>query len=200
MARLDEEFDVGVHEWDGHCNGATVGKYKVAVLPESFDNAENVVPTAAVETGAVLTELVDDLVHFKGSEDGLDQDSASDGAARHLNVVLSQAEHIVPETGLEMRLHLWEVEVWACSSLNKLPSIVEEVQAEVEQAAGDWFAIDSEVDLVEVPASSAADECRKGAVGTELVFLLALLEVDFLADCVVEVKLSVNHVVPSRCV
>ena len=47
-----------------------------------------------------------------------------------------------------------------------------------------------------MPAARTADEGRKDAVGAELVFFLALLEVDLAADGVVEVELAVDHVVP----
>jgi hypothetical protein len=61
VACLDEELDVGVHEGRGHGDGVAVGKDKVGVLAETLDGAEDVVPAAAVETGGVVAELVDDL-------------------------------------------------------------------------------------------------------------------------------------------
>lgn len=62
MAGLDEELDVRIHEWDGHGHGGTVGKDEVGVLAEALDGAEDVVPSAAVEAGAVIAKLVDDLI------------------------------------------------------------------------------------------------------------------------------------------
>jgi len=61
VAGLDEEFDVGFHEWHCHGNSAAIWEYEVGVLSEAFDHAEHVVPPAAVETGTVFAELVDDL-------------------------------------------------------------------------------------------------------------------------------------------
>ena len=98
-----------------------------------------------------------------------------------------------------MRLHLGQVEVWSGSALDKLMCVVEEVESKVEQSTRDGLAINCEVLLLQVPASRASDECGQCSVGAELVLLLALLEVDLLADGVVEVELSVDHVVPCWC-
>lgn len=138
------------------------------------------------------------LVHLEGGGDGLNQDGAPDGAALHANVVLGQVEDVVPQACLEMRLHLGQVEVRPRAALDQLMCVVEEVEAEVEEAARDGLAVDSEVLLLEMPAAGAGDERGEGAVGAQLVLLLALLEVDLLADGVVEVQLAVDHVVPCR--
>jgi hypothetical protein len=162
----------------------------------------------------VIAELVDDLcrnqyspdmftvcrtylVHLKGSGDSLDQDGTTDGSTPHANIVLGHVEDIIPQPSLEMRLHLGQVEVWSRSALDELVCVVEEVQSEVEQSTGDWLAVDREVLLLEMPSSRASNECGECPVGAELVLLLALLEVDLLADGVVEVELAVDHVVPS---
>lgn len=55
VAGLDEQAHVGVHERNRHGDGRTVGQDEVGVLAEAFDERENVVPTTAVETGAVVT-------------------------------------------------------------------------------------------------------------------------------------------------
>ena len=146
----------------------------------------------------MVAQLVDDLVHLKGGQDGLDEHGAADGAARHADVVLSQVEGVVPQAGLEVRLHLGQVEVRAGAALDQLGRVVEEVEAKVEQAAGYGLAVDGEVLLVEVPAAGAADERRQAAVGAQAVPFVALLEVDLAADGVVEVELAVDHVVPCR--
>ena len=95
-----------------------------------------------------------------------------------------------------MRFHLGKVEVWAESALDKLVCVVEEVQAEVEETTRDGLAVNGEVLLLEVPPTGTGDECGKCAVGTELVLLLALLEVDLAANGVVEISLAIDHVVP----
>jgi hypothetical protein len=215
VAGLDEQLDVCVHEGTAHGDRVSVRENKVGILSEALDGVEDVIPATAVEARRVIAELVDDLVllvcvldacsqisylvHLKGSSDGLDQDSASDSASLHADVVLGQVEHVVPQSSLEMRLHLRQVEVRSSAALDELVGVVEEVQTKVEEATRDGLAVDSEVLLLEMPASSTRNKCGQGPVGAELVLLLALLEVDLLADRVVEVELAVDHVVPGRC-
>lgn len=43
VASFDKELDVRVHERDGHSDVATVGKYKLRVIPELFNKTEHVV-------------------------------------------------------------------------------------------------------------------------------------------------------------
>lgn len=95
-----------------------------------------------------------------------------------------------------MALHLWQVKVWATSSLDKLVCVVEKVKTKVEQRTGHWLTVDGKVLLLKVPSTGTSDESRERAVGAELVLLVALLEVDLATDGVVEVELTVDHVVP----
>jgi hypothetical protein len=140
------------------------------------------------------------LFHLKGRRNGLNETSTSDRSTLHSNVVLSEVEDIVPQPGLEVALHLGQVVVGASATLDELLCVVVEVDAEVEQAAGDGLAINGEVLLLQVPATGTCNECGKSPVGAQLVLLLALLEVDLPADGVVEVELAVDHVVPCWCV
>jgi hypothetical protein len=198
VARLDQQLHVGVHERHRHGDGTAVRQHEGRVVAEALDDAEDVVPAAAVEAGAVVAQLVYDLVHLKGGQDGLDQHGAADGAALHADVVLGQIEDVVPQAGLEVRLHLGQVEVGPCAALDQLGGVVKEVEAKVEQAAGNGFAVNGEVLLVQMPTASTADERRQAAVGAQTVPLVALLEVDLAADGVVKVELAVDHVVPCR--
>jgi hypothetical protein len=61
VASLDEQLHIGIHEWRGHGDVGAVGKNKVGVLAELFDEGEDVIPAAAVETGAVITQFIDNL-------------------------------------------------------------------------------------------------------------------------------------------
>ena len=196
VAGLDQQTDVGIHERHGHGDSGTVGQDKVGVLAEALDEREDVIPTATVETGAVVAEFVDDLIHLKSSSDGLDQNGTTDGSAGNTNVVLGQVEDIVPQTSLQVRFHLGQVEVRTEPAGHQLPGVVVEVQTKVEQTTGDGLAIDGEVLLIEVPASSTGNQSGESPVRAELVFLVALLEVDLATDSIVQVDLTVDHVVP----
>lgn len=196
VAGLDQQPDVGIHERHSHGNIGPIRQHELRVVTELLDEGEDVIPTSTVQTGAVVTQFVDDFIHLESSSDGLNQHGSTDSTTRKANVILSQVEHIIPQPGLEVRLHLGQIEVRTGAASNELLGIVEEVETEVEQATGDGLAIDSEVLLLEVPASSTSNEGGEGAVGAQLVFLISLLEVDLATDGVVEVDLAIDHVVP----
>jgi hypothetical protein len=61
VASLDEQLHIGIHEGHGHGDVGAVGKDKVGVLAELLDEGEDVIPAAAVETGAVVTQFIDNL-------------------------------------------------------------------------------------------------------------------------------------------
>jgi len=137
--------------------------------------------------------------HLKCSRNGLNETSTSDRSTLHANVVLGKVEDVVPEPSLKMALHLGQVVVWASATLDELLGIVVEVDAKVEQTAGDGLTVNGKVLLLQVPATGTCNECGKCPVGAQLVLLLALFEVDLLANGIVEVELAVDHVVPCWC-
>lgn len=106
----------------------------------------------------MIAKLVDNLIHLESCCDALNQDSSSDGTTSHSDVVLCKVEHIVPESGLEMALHLGQVKVWTSPPLDQLVCIVEEVKTKVEERTRDGLAVNCEVLLLEVPATSTGDK------------------------------------------
>ena len=196
VAGLDEELHVGVHEWDGHGDSRAVWEDEVGVLAELLDDAEDVIPASAVKAGAVIPQLEDDLVHLEGGQDSLDQDCASDGASWDGDEILCKVEDVIPETGLQVRLHLWQVEVWASSTRDELLGVVEEVETEVEEGSRDWLSVNCEVLLLQMPSSWAYDQGWESLVSAELVVLATKLEIHLSADGIVKVDLAIDHVGP----
>jgi hypothetical protein len=150
----------------------------------------------------VLAQLVQDLVHLEGGDDGFDQRGGLDAALWNFQFFLSGDEDLIPQAGLEVRLHLRQVEVRARAAREQLLRVMEEVQREVENSAGDRLAVDGDVLLVQVPAARARDE-HSGLV-LKAVQLLAgvrpALEADRAAHRIAQVDLPVDHVVPRRAV
>src|SRR4029450_818498 len=107
---------------------------------ELLDQAEEVVPPPGVQADDMVAELIQDLVHLKGREHGLDQDCRLDAPGRQAELLLGEVEDVVPEPGLAVVLELREVEVRAGVSLEQPHAVVEDVEAEVEQASRhrDW--------------------------------------------------------------
>src|ERR1700680_541325 len=102
------------------------------MIAEPLDEAENVIPAAAVEPGRVIAQLIQDLVHFKRGENRFNEHSGADGAARHAERILSGVKDIVPEPGFQMALQLRQVEVRTRAVLDRLFCVMEEEQSEVE--------------------------------------------------------------------
>ena len=143
----------------------------------------------------MLAQLVEDLLHLERREDGLDQHAALDGALRHAQVILRLHEDVVPEARLEVALHLWQIEVRPGAAAELLLRVVEEEEAEVEDAGRHRLAIHQDVLLIQVPAARADQQC--GDVVLQGVLLaLGRLEGDGAAHGVAQVDLPEDRVVP----
>src|SRR4051812_39173440 len=109
----------------------------------------------------MLAQLVQDLLHLERRPDRLDQHGRPNGAARDTDNILRPDEHVVPQPSLEMRLDLGEVKVRARATAEQLATVVQQVQPEIEQRAGDGRAVYLDVALDEMPAARPHDERRK---------------------------------------
>ncbi len=195
VAGADQQLRVGAHERRGHRDLGAVGELEVGAVPKGLDDAEEVVPPACVEAGAVFPERVEDLLHLEGRGDGLDQDGGADGAARDAEEFLGEDEDVVPQACLAGVLQLGEVEVRAISGVDLPLRAVEEVQAEVHQRRRDGPAVDLQVLFEQVPAAGADDDGRR--VRSEAVLLaFGRGEVDAALDGVEQAELAVDDVVP----
>ena len=78
VAGLNQGQAVALEEVRLHRDAEAIGEHEVRATAELLDEREDVVPAAAVEPRAVLAQLVQDLVHLEGCEDGLDQHRGAD--------------------------------------------------------------------------------------------------------------------------
>ena len=147
----------------------------------------------------VVIYQISHLFHLESRRNSLNETCTSDRSTLHADVILGKVEDVVPQPGFEVALHLGQVVVWASATLDELLGIVVEVDAKVEQTAGDGLTVNGKVLLLQVPATGTCNECGKCPVGAQLVLLLALFEVDLLANGIVEVELAIDHVVPCWC-
>ena len=74
---------------------------------------------------------------------------------------------------------------------------MEEIEAEIEDGAGNALAIDDHVRFIEVPATRAADE--DGGLVAQLVALALVFEADRASRGIAQVDLALHHHVPRRC-
>ncbi len=201
VAGADEQLGVRPHERGGHRHRVAVRENELgAAVTEVLDDGEQVVPAAGVQPGRVVAQFVEDLLHLVRGRDRLDQDGRADGALRDADVVLREDEHVVPEACLQVRLRLRQVEVRALAEVEQALGVVEEVQAEVDEGAGDRLTVDLEVTLVQVPAAGAHDDGRELVVRAQGVRLAGprVGEVDVPGVRVDQVELAEDHVLPGR--
>ena len=166
---------------------------------ELLDHAEDVVPAPGVQPRRVLAQLVQDLVHLERREDRLDQDGRADGSARDAEPLLGPDEHVVPQPRLEMALELREIEVRSGPAFELLSRVVEEREAEVEQAARHGPIVHRQVAFGKVPAARPNQQ-RRGLVREPVLASVGTRHLDRPADRVGEVDLSLDHVRPGRSV
>ena len=82
MTRLHQRERVRAHEWHFHIDGHAVGETETGLVPEFLDGAEDVIPTARVESCRMLAQFVQDFFHLERREYGFDQHRRLDRALR----------------------------------------------------------------------------------------------------------------------
>src|SRR5690606_3018848 len=111
MTSLHQELRIGEQERLIHGHGCAVRRQEALVLAETLDERENIIPAPGIETGNVIAQFEQDLVHFEGRRQRFDQDRSLDGLERQAELLLCEDEDVVPEPRLAMRLKLWQIEV-----------------------------------------------------------------------------------------
>ena len=105
VAGLDQKLDIGVEEVAVHADLDTVGKHESRIVSQLLDEAEDVVPASAVQSGRMVAQLVENLIHLEGRQDRFEQDGAA-ADARHAQLLLGKREDVVPQARFQVTLHL----------------------------------------------------------------------------------------------
>jgi hypothetical protein len=94
-------------------------------------------------------------------------------------------------------LHLRQVQVQAEALVVQPAGVVECVQPEVDQRAGDRLALDPQVLLRQVPAARAHEQ-RRGLLGQLVALALRAVVADRAVDRVDQVHVPLDLVLPRR--
>ena len=100
------QIHIRCEEVHGHGDLRPVGQHEVGAVPQLLDEAEDVIPTTAVQAGGVVAELPEDLVHFERPENRFNQDGGTDGTLRDATVILGKHENVIPKAGFQVGLQL----------------------------------------------------------------------------------------------
>src|SRR5215468_5356336 len=144
----------------------------------------------------MIAKFVQNFVHFKRGENGLDEDSRANAALWNAQLPLREHKDIVPQPCLKMAFELRQIEIRSCSCRQQFFSVVKEVKAKVKQSTGHRLAVDQKMALVEMPASRTHKQHRRSLV--ELVALAGggIGKGDGAAHRVHEVALSFDLIRP----
>src|SRR5580700_5948146 len=118
-----------------HGNGGAIGKRKIVAVTELFDEAENVIPTAAIQTSGVILQLEENLIHFKRRRQCFDQYRSANRAPGNAQRILGEVEYAVPQPRFTMAFHLGQIKIRAAAASFQLSSVMKEVQTKIEQRA-----------------------------------------------------------------
>src|SRR5215470_20016055 len=94
-----------------HRHARAIWQDEFRMILEFFDEAKNVVPAAAVQTGGMLPQFIENFIHLECGENRLDQNGRTDCAAWNSEPILREVENVIPQARLEMALHFRQVEV-----------------------------------------------------------------------------------------
>ncbi|KAH3670956.1 hypothetical protein OGAPHI_000667 [Ogataea philodendri] len=149
--------------------------------------------------GDLVSVWQDVVLLVSESLDGLDKNGGLDGSSWDLKTVLCNAEDVVPQLGLFVVFHLWQVEERSQSLGKQVLGVMEEKETEIHDGGRDWLAVNEDVLVDHVPSSWSDDQDRQSS--SFLVDLVTLTggligEVDLVSDSVVQVDLAVDHIAP----
>ncbi len=145
----------------------------------------------------MIAQLVEDLFHLERGEDRLDEYSGADRSPRNADGILREIENVVPKPRLEVALELGEVEVRPARFAQQALGVVKEVEAEIEEAAGNRPTAEHYMAFVEVPPARPHDQ-RRDLVVEPVVLSLGAREGERSLDGVDQVDLTLDQVRPGR--
>lgn len=163
VARFNQELNICIHERDRHGDIATIGEYELRMITELLDETENIIlgvstlkkakfyPSTTVQSRRMISQFIDEFIHFECGRNCLNKTSASNRAPRHADPVLRHAEDVIPEPCFKITLHLGKIKVRSSSCFHEFMGVVEEVKSKVKDAATDRFRVDEEMFLVQMP-------------------------------------------------
>src|SRR5207247_8666186 len=137
------------------------GDDELLTIPARLADGDDVGPPARVQRRGVVPEVVQALLPREGRRHRLDAGGGLHGTGRNPEGLLREPEDLVPEAGLQMALHLRQVEVRAGPAGPKLLRVVEEVEPEVDQAPRDRYAVHDHGLLRQVPTAGPHQTGRR---------------------------------------
>lgn len=114
MACPDEQIGVAPHEVLSHADLNPVGQQAVGMSLESLDVAEDVIPSAAVQSDGVIPQFIQNLIHLKHCWKCFNQRCSSDAPFLNSNHFLCSFEHTIPYPSFPIQIQCtccWKINI-----------------------------------------------------------------------------------------
>src|SRR5699024_9254283 len=139
---------VGPHERGGHRDTVPVRKdIGRPTVPEIFDDTEQVIPSTSIQTGSVVPQLIENLVHLEDGGNRLDEHGGPYCAVLDSQCTFGMGEDVVPPPRLLRIFQFWQIEVRSTATLEQFPGIVEKVETKIYERPDGFTSIDLDIVL-----------------------------------------------------
>src|SRR5215475_13020336 len=142
-----------MHEMRRHRNHRAIGQQEIRFATKFFDAGKDIIPSAAVEPGRMLAQLVKNLIHLECGRNSLDQNRRAHGALRNAKRILRKLESVVPDARFEVALHFRQVKIRAAPACDQFTGVVKKEETKIEERARNRLAIDEQMLLEQMPAT-----------------------------------------------
>ena len=121
-----------------HRDLGAVGQHEVRTVAELLDEAENVIPAAAVQSGGMIAQFVENLVHLESAR-GSSRSAPWPGCVPcgMPSFCSLNDEDVVPEAGFEVAFHLRQIEIRAGAALELRGALWKKNRPKSNSDAGD---------------------------------------------------------------
>src|SRR5690606_36693539 len=141
-----------------HSQLGPIGQHIARMTSQRFDIAKDVVPTTAVESGDMRTQLPDDFIHLESRREGFNHHRGFDRALCQTDTILREYEHVVPETRFLLAFDLWQVVERPASDCSESATAVPDVEPEIKQRCRDWLPLNKDIGLLHVKSTWTNDK------------------------------------------
>ena len=195
MATADHIQAVRPHEMRRHRHLRAVRHHKFRPVAELLDEAENVIPTPAVQSRRMLPQFVQNLLGLERPQNRLDQHGGLDAATRYPQLVLGKHKDVIPQPRLQVAFQFGQIKIGTGPAVHQGPRVMEKVQAEIKQTSGQRPPIHPDMLFHQMP--TPRPHHQRGNLFSQRIFLAFRTgEIDRPVDGVPQVGLPQQNIGP----
>mmetsp|Transcript_34337 Transcript_34337/g.79416 ORF Transcript_34337/g.79416 Transcript_34337/m.79416 type:complete len:267 (+) Transcript_34337:1066-1866(+) len=108
--------------------------------------------------------FIEDLLHFEGCRDSLEQDGGPYCSLGKSEIFFGGDEDIVPQSGFQVSFNLGKIKIRSRSFLQKLVHVVIKIQSKIKQGTGSYAAVHSDMTFLQMPPPRPHHQHRQFSV------------------------------------